>query len=303
MENASVRMAVLPALGAKIASVFFKPQQFEVLFQPTKGTFERSSHGAPFQDYDTSGADEMYPTIDECGYPQRPYDDVLCPDHGDLWSIPWQVHLTKEGLLCGVDGVKLPYRFERRVELRGNTIRMGYSVKNSGASELLGLWAFHGLVACDEQTRIEIPRAKGANVCEVLNVQQSSKLGEPGALLLFANRTDSDAGQPSPGAVQPASAESTSKFYVNGAVEEGEASATLNRGALVYRLRFPCDEVPYLGVWVNEGGFKGEYNCALEPATGFYDSLATAHGNKTVAPIPPGATRSWWMEIALEEAK
>jgi hypothetical protein len=31
--------------------------------------------------------------------------------------------------------------------------------------------------------------------------------------------------------------------------------------------------VPYLGVWLNEGGWEGQYNIAPEPATGAMDRI------------------------------
>ncbi|MDF2572727.1 MAG: hypothetical protein K0R55_4331, partial [Sporomusa sp.] len=85
LENETIKIVVLPQLGAKIASLLYKPQNFEVFFQPTEGIFRLSRHGEPFADYDTAGADEMYPTIDACIYTYDGYGGKSLPDHGDLW--------------------------------------------------------------------------------------------------------------------------------------------------------------------------------------------------------------------------
>ncbi|GAB6189417.1 hypothetical protein JCM30566_11560 [Marinitoga arctica] len=36
LENDIIKIIVIPILGAKIASIYYKPQNFKVLFQPTK---------------------------------------------------------------------------------------------------------------------------------------------------------------------------------------------------------------------------------------------------------------------------
>ncbi len=48
IENELIRLVVLPELGAKIASLLYKPQIFEVLFQPSDGRFSLSRYGASF---------------------------------------------------------------------------------------------------------------------------------------------------------------------------------------------------------------------------------------------------------------
>ena len=40
-------------------------------------------------DYDASGFDECFPTIGACAYPEAPWQGVIAPDHGELWTLPW----------------------------------------------------------------------------------------------------------------------------------------------------------------------------------------------------------------------
>ena len=286
LENDFLKMTILPEIGAKIASLIYKPQDFEVFSQPTKQSYALPVYGELFEKYDTSGADDMFPTIDVCGYPFSGYTGSICPDHGDLWSLRWD---CRNGM-CIADGRSLPYRFIRRITLNGPTVRLDYSVMNLGVSPLYGLWAFHGLTACDEDTVIDLP-----NVYQVLNVHSSARLGEPGTLAHFPLNRHDDLSR-----IQPKSAKNTEKFYVNGGVPVGEASLLLNHRRLRYTLRFPKEEVPYLGVWINEGGFKDEYNVALEPSTGFYDSLPKAKALKTLQPIAAKSHFEWYMEIDLK---
>ncbi len=300
-ENDVLKLAVLPVLGGKIASLVYKPRNFEVLFQPTADKYSMVEYGSDFGRWDTSGADEMYPTIDACSYPFEAYNGVRCPDHGEVWSIPWcaEYQVASDWLMCRTNGIKLPYRFSRTIRLDGAAVRMEYRVKNLGNKPLHGLWAFHGLAACDDATEVTLPPARGRAQVAVLSVQDSDLLGPAGRVLDFPVHKERDRGALNIARVRPPLAQDTRKIYVNGPVAKGEASMTLDKGRLEYALRWPEDKAPYLGVWFDEGGFKNEHNCALEPSTGFYDSLERAAASDSVEPIAPGSYASWWLEIAL----
>jgi hypothetical protein len=97
----------------------------------------------------------------------------------------------------------------------------------------------------------------------------------------------------------PASLKQARKFF---ALPEMPVSwAGLIRQPAQDWLRFDWDPnlVPYLGVWVDEGAISQEAVAALEPMTGFYDSLALAWKNNQVAMIEPGETESWTLSVRL----
>lgn len=295
LENEELRLTVLPQLGAKIASLVYKPQDFEVFFQPVDGIFRLSNYGAPFADYDTAGADELFPTIDACRYPYDEYYGRLLPDHGELWSIPWNVTADEKQLAAQVNGLSLPYEFNRTITLEKSSVRMNYRVINTGDKPFYGIWAFHGLVACDEHTKIILPETE-----QVINVHNSTLLGGAGTKHSFPRTTAVNGSRCRIDQIKPKSANTTEKIYVDGRVRQGQAALTLNNNKLSYTLRFPKENVPYLGIWINQGGFKGEYNCALEPATGYYDSLEIAQKMNTLALLAPGHALEWDLTINLE---
>lgn len=294
LENDYISLVLLPQLGAKIASLIYKPQNFEVLAQPALNKYIPAEYGDSFAKYDTSGIDDMYPTIDECMYPYEGYNEKM-PDHGELWSIPWMVEIYDDEIVCRVQGVRFKYEFERRIKLDKNIIRLNYKVKNVGNSPLYGLWAFHGLVACDEESRILIDEES------IMNVHKSGFYGDVGNIHLFPETFDVEGKKVRVDRIGPKTLEKTEKFYVNGEVKKGEASLTLNRNKLLYKLLFPKDKIPYLGVWINEGGFKGEYNCALEPSNAFYDSVEIAKKYGKIKPLEIEEEQNWYIDIVLEE--
>lgn len=294
LENEMIKLTVLPELGSKIASLVYKPQNFEVLFQPSDGVYSLPAYGADFSQFDTSGADEMYPTIDCCMYPYPGYYGEKLPDHGELWSQSWVVTQTEGKLTAEVKGAVLSYLFKRSIKLHGSMVCMEYAVCNTGYQPLYGLWAFHGLTASDELTRIVLPKVK-----TVITVHNSSILGPAKTKHTFPVTISQDGKEHHLDTVAAKSAAKTEKFYVEGKMEQGQAALTLNKGQLLYKLLFPVQHVPYLGIWINEGGYKGEYNCALEPSTGYYDSLETAKEQKSLQPVQPGETIKWNLNIEL----
>jgi galactose mutarotase-like enzyme len=288
LENDVLKLAVLPGLGAKIASLVYKPQNFEVFFQPVNGRYDLPAYGDEFSAYDTSGSDEMFPTIDICNDIANP--TTQWPDHGEIWALPWHCMFDSKGLYGRVQGVMHNYIFERHITLNGNEVNLAYRITNKDNRLLYGLWAFHGLVAVDEQTEILLP---GVN--KVINVHDSALLGAVDTLHFYpVNATGIELNK-----IAPASTKKSEKYYVNGLVQEGNCSLLLNKKQLEYQLLFNPKKLPYLGVWINEGGFKNEYNVALEPCNGFYDTAEMAAKNGTLTPLKPGQSITFNLNIVL----
>ncbi len=287
-----LRVAVAPQLGAKIVSLFYKPQNFEVLFQPTDDAYRLPEYGADFSAYDTSGADEMFPTIDACSYP--PDKRIMLPDHGELWSIPWQLEAAEDCIAATARGIVLPYQFKRRLSLTKSGVRLEYELHNLSSAKLYGLWAFHALIACDEKSRIILPQVK-----RVITVHDSDLLGPAGTEHAFPLTKTAGGNEYRLDCIAPYGAMKTEKWYLKGSPGNEGAGLLLNCGKLRYQLSFDGTKLPYLGVWLNEGGFKGEYNCALEPSDGFYDSAEIAFANGSLPVLAAGESRRWELNIEL----
>jgi hypothetical protein len=68
------------------------------------------------------------------------------------------------------------------------------------------------------------------------------------------------------------------------------------------RIEWNADEIPYVGIWVDEGALCHTSVVALEPTTGFYDNLETAWNKKEVAIIDSGDTKTWTITVHLGTA-
>ena len=73
---------------------------------------------------------------------------------------------------------------------------------------------------------------------------------------------------------------------------------TDNGDKIIYR--YDADKVPYLGVWKTQGGYRGDYNIALEPCTGVYDDLYVANKIKKAAVIAPLGQYTWQFKMIIE---
>lgn len=66
------------------------------------------------------------------------------------------------------------------------------------------------------------------------------------------------------------------KYYVAGRVKRDGCGYDYPETGTSVRLFYDTQKLPYLGCWITAGGYRGEKNCALEPSTGYYDSVETA---------------------------
>ncbi len=66
-------------------------------------------------------------------------------------------------------------------------------------------------------------------------------------------------------------------------------------------MRYDAAKLPYLGGWITAGDFQGDYNCALEPSSGFYDKVSRARTLKTLPVLGSGEETEFELALSLEE--
>jgi hypothetical protein len=99
------RVVVLPELGGKIISLIRIASGCEYLISlPSNEDFRKPSFGGTFVDYNNVGFDECIPTIAACDYPEGTFAGFQLPDHGDVWSLPWQHEIRDTGVMLSVEG-------------------------------------------------------------------------------------------------------------------------------------------------------------------------------------------------------
>lgn len=296
IENERLKLRVIPDVGAKVLSLRFKPTEREWLHQVRIDRIKRPTYGDSFVDRELGGFDDMCPTIDSCHYPSSsPALRVKLPDHGELWSVPWEVFIHDDDVIFGVRGRALPYEFQRTVRfISEDIVEFAYSIRNHGRETIHFLWAAHPLFAVDESTEIILPD----NMRIVRCVYGDHRLSADTTYSWPTAQLES--GQfYGLSRIGPPSNRNARKFYYPGRVPKGWSALYSERTGDFLICHVSPAEVPYLGVWIDEGLYASAANCALEPTNAYYDSLERAVAAGTAPSLTPGEAVSWRLRYVL----
>jgi galactose mutarotase-like enzyme len=297
LEDEAVRVVIVPSLGAKIVSLFDKRHSFEWLVGPQR-PLKPVIYGSSFIAQDMSGWDEMFPTINACDYPiPGDYAGQFLPDHGEVWSLPWQVESHDDNAsVLRVDGVALPYRLTRRATLLSpGVILLEYRLENTGSASFAWLWAAHPQFVAGEHTAIVLPES----ATQVVNVIQGEVWGAAGERYPWPHPRSKDGRSWELERVRPADSHDCRKFYLPPESPVSLAAVVNRHLGCSLRMEWSPEELPYLGIWVDEGTYNPQPVVALEPSNGYYDSLQAAVANQRVGRIQPGGRQSWSLVVRM----
>jgi hypothetical protein len=93
------------------------------------------------------------------------------------------------------------------------------------------------------------------------------------------------------------------KFYLLPDMEASWVGMLRETDQCWMTISWDSEDVPYFGLWVDEGYFNPEPVIAPEPSTGFYDSLAFAANQGRHMTIEPGDTASWSLVLQFGNQK
>lgn len=287
--SGELRCIVLPAHGGKIVSLQYVKNGFELLFQNPKGNFRTAFCGADFSQYEACGFDDAFPSIDASEVRLESGRMVSYPDHGEIWTSPFSAEVQGEKLKLCCEGRRLPYHYEKTFELRENELFCTWHIRNTGEEAFPWLWAAHFLAAYEPDMQLIFP--EGTESIEyVLDTDAPERAGKKvpfGDGAAFCS-------VPKPGVRMK-------KFYLAGRVREGRCGYLYPSRRMKAQFFFDRDALPYLGCWITAGGYRGDKNCALEPASGYYDEIGRAEKNRACSVLSPGASVSFQMRVRLEE--
>lgn len=292
-------VTVVPELGAKITSILNRKTKREFLSR-TNIEYRRREYGDAFENYERDGADECFPTVGGCPYPNHPWQGADVPDHGELWCLPWEYEITKDKLRTWVRGVRLPYLFERTISFETlarhakQYIRLTYSVTNDSPHDMPFLYAFHPLFKAETKSRIMLP--PGANV--VTASSSEGRLGKPMTEHQWPEVTDFSLDKAYDRSVVRSSRTKESEKLFTTPLEQGRCALVYPKGEFIGFL-FPAKRFPYLGLWANEGDWHNLHQIALEPSTSQVDRLDVAAGLEARGVVPARGTTEWDLSIVV----
>lgn len=301
IENNRLRLVVLPGVGAKLASLVDLESGFEFFTQRDGGSYRLQPYAGDYLLGECSGVDDMFPTIDAYHYESYPWKGVELPDHGEVWSLPWNVRDGGGRLELFVHGVRLPYELRKAIYfISERTVRIDYEAINRSIFPMDFLWASHMMLTVEEGARIRLP--DGAN----RGIVTSSKNGELGSYGEEFSWPDAKDGLRLD-AMRGRERDNIHKYYLKQPLSAGWCALDYPSRGLSLRLAFPVDRIPYLALLHNEGGSHDRwgadyYNFFFEPCTAPMDrpDVARLYGRGSV--LRAGGTYAWSLDITVDRA-
>jgi galactose mutarotase-like enzyme len=297
LENKTLRITVLPELGARIWSVIYKPLDRELIWQNSRIPPRRVQHGSAFDNFWCGGWEEMFPTVAPATIHGESY-----PDHGEVWSLAWTGSSER-----GRDSVTLRLNchtpisglaVEKALTLRGDmaAFDVRYTIKNPGNNEALPfLFALHPAMAVSEGYRIDFP-----------DMQFELDPSFPGTLAGIESPfrwplANGNTGEVDLRVVKPASSKQLYMLYGYGH-REGWVAITDPASKLTAGLTFSPEFFQSCWMFAPYGGWRGYHDVVLvEPCTSYPARLEEVIQNGRVRSLEPGAVTATTVRFLVQE--
>jgi hypothetical protein len=299
IETSQVLAQFLPGIGAKLASLIYKPRDFELLVQRPDPAYRMQPFDGDYVAGECSGLDDMFPTIDACYYDRFPWNGVKMADHGEVWSLVWD-HISGDNrLYFKTQGVRFPYQLEKWVSFSAeNILRLDYRLTNLSAFDFDYLWAAHMMINLEEDVELVLPTGL-KSIAHTFSMD--APFGHYGDEYDWPIARLADGSLYDLRKMRPKSARQAYKYYLKGRLPEGWCGLRYSRSNFSLALSFPISQVPYLGVLPNEGGWQDLYNIFLEPCTATFDRPDVARYRKEHSTIRAHEVLDWHLNITLAE--
>jgi hypothetical protein len=305
IENTLIRADFLPELGGKMIRLEEKTSGHQWLLPPQSkgGLYRRASLGDNFEEYDTSGFDECFPTVEQCQIASlnngNGKNTMELPDHGEIWSRTWEYSLGGNELHLSIRGAGAKYLFSKIISLDENRIDLKYRVENLSDADIPYLWSAHPLLDVVPGSQIIVPDAVHRLL---LNWSSDTSIGKFGDMIGWP-RISSERGMVDYSIVQQKIFGRALKGFTD-PLEEGYAGLFDVKNNQSILFEFDPKEIPYLGLWLCYGGWPTavgtkHLTVALEPCNGRPDSLSEAIVRGEYGVVRANAANEWNLDISL----
>ncbi len=298
LENAALRVTVLPELGGHVLELVDKALDRNLLWANPRTAPRRAPYGAHFDDWWSGGWDEIFPTGD-----RAVLHGELLPYMGETWSVPWTAlaGADDEGAWVATVGhaTIAPARLERSLRLDGDApvLRARYRITNLDVRSLPFLWGIHPCFAVTAAHRIDHPART-----MLVGASSGPTMGEVGLTYPWPS-------QPVAGSAGEAR-DARAVLAPEAAVFGGHWATDLGAGWLALTdtasrrgiaLAFPLEVFPHAWLWQVYGGWRGHHHLCLEPWTGYPMQLEEAAAAGRARVLEPGASLEAEVAFVLYE--
>jgi hypothetical protein len=286
--------------GGRMASLRDKRITHEFLFRRKENKYIRGQYDIPMTLDQAAGYDDMFPTIAECYADQQPWKGIRMPDHGEVWSLDWNVERASDALTFSVHGIRLPYRLTRRVTFpASDRVRMEFQVENLSPFLMPYLWSAHPMLQPEEGSRILLPA--GSQEATV-GLSHSGRLGRYGDHITWPNWTDSQGRRHDLSVIRSPQTDDVELYTFARPLKNGTCALRWPSIHRTLRISFPIEEAPFLTVVTGEG-LKSDprFFVLLEPCSAPFGRLDLAQSYTNESKIPAKGTRRWHLEFQIQD--
>jgi hypothetical protein len=299
LESKLVCAQFLPKVGAKLASLVYKPLNFEMLVQRPDARYLVQPFDGDYVAGECSGLDDMFPTIDAYYYDRYPWAGTKMADHGEVWSLPWETAVEGGRVHFAVNGVRFPYRLEKWAHFtEPGILRLDYRLTNLSDFDLDCVWAAHSMFNLEEGAELVLPKGV-KSVLATFDVP--GLFGRYGDEYAWPVGTLPDGSARDFRKMRPKATKDCYKYYVKEKMPEGWLGVKYHRSNFSLVMSFPVEQVPYAGVLPNEGGWQDLYNIFLEPCTAPFDRPDAARYRGQGMTLKGRAVQTWHLNITLAQ--
>lgn len=293
LESSNLVCKILPDPGGKMIVLTDKRSGREWIKPKRPVSYRPIGYGGDYGDFDRTGFDECFPAIASADYPRDPWKGAQIPDHGEIWTIPWECEESSDGLRMHVHGVRFPYIFHKTIDVEGDGLRVSYRVENPTPCEMPCLWSAHPIFEIEKGMRAILPSCSKI----VIDYSKDDRLGGYLNEITWPEARDNEGNVVDLGTFGPKNSNTADKIYAC-RVSEGYAALYEPQSGDYLAFTFDTSEIPHVGLWSNIGGWPSgepDYNCALEPCNGYPDKL----GNGEHKVIAPHGYLKWTLSLHL----
>lgn len=268
----------LPEQGAKLVSLIDKSTGYEILAQDDNPMYLPQSETSNYTEQEVSAVDDLFPTIDPCRTGYANNEEYPC--HGETLRVKHEYSIEDDKLVMSFDSQKFGYRFVKTVYSGTNgALTTAYEITNQTDMDFPCIFGLHCMLKAEEGGKVLTFEEQGE---ATVMFDENAQFGKPWEQVkLLDSMLTSD----------PYAKDGNAyKYYLCGKKTTNQCgyyNPVLDKNVI---LSYQSATMPYLGIWMNNGKFKGMYNVALEPCSAPYDSPVNAKNKGCEFLIKAGET-------------
>lgn len=285
VTTATLTALILPEDGGKLVSLTANRDGFEFLCQNPAPTYGRLAYDGSYTESECASWDDMFPTIDPYTPASGEYEGVTYPDHGEVCRLPMAVTAEGESVTLSCTSRLFAVDFEKKITPEADgALALTYTIRNNGREDFPYVWAAHCMMRGTDDLRVESPYSADASVAYMFGPDDVESLPRD-RLMGYA---------PGIGAAY--------KYYYTSPTDGGFLAAAYPASGHRFEMDYrDCGSaIPYIGIWINNGGFKDYYNIALECASAPYDAPHKAMAKGYCSILPAGKSLTFTVRVRVE---